>query len=141
MAETIPDLWPDYVTVTQVLTPLAVLRYQAGQLRQKTKNLLEAEVVSEVAGDQVNHHFDLIAPALSRYRYRLFTASHATDMAYPVVIDFSSYVEGFSETKEASTQESFFQLVGKIFNSRHTRSVIQSLLARSNELGAAVPAG
>ena len=47
MITEIPDLWPAEVAITTVLSPLAILRHQAGQLRRKTKNILEAEVLSE----------------------------------------------------------------------------------------------
>ncbi len=44
MANAIPDLWPDEIAELDVLTPVAILRVQAGQLRQKTRGLVEADV-------------------------------------------------------------------------------------------------
>lgn len=43
MPEMLTDLWPEIET-ENIVTPLAILRFQAGQLRTKTKGLIEAEV-------------------------------------------------------------------------------------------------
>jgi hypothetical protein len=141
MPDTIPDLWPEDVTAPTVLTPLAILRFQAGQLRQRTKGLLEADVQTQnLLEGRVQHSFDLIAPALNRYRYRLFTVEHDLEMVYPVTV--SAEGVGFpvnqlfvGETPAASafTQDQFLELVARILKADHVRSAIQSLLARSNE--------
>jgi hypothetical protein len=131
MPDTIPDLWPDEVAVTDVITPLAILNYQASQLRQKTKNLLEAEVSTDHVSKKgyVLHHFELIAPALGRYRYRLFTAGHKDEFVYPVEVKTN---EG-EEPIEAATQQEFLKVLGQVLWSSRARSVIQSLIAQSND--------
>lgn len=128
VSDGIPDLWPEYVTFTNVLTPLAILRFQASQLRRKTKNILEGEIVSEQREqDQVYHHLDLIAPALDRYRYRLLSASHNPQDVYPVAVQW------FDHDEEVSSQEELTSKLQQIFENASTRSLIQSLFARSNE--------
>ena len=76
-------------------------------------------------------------------------------MVYPVLLDEESdktLIEmlagpspkpelGKSGQRLASTQKEFIKVVGEILQSSHARSVIQSLVARSNDVkSAAVPA-
>jgi hypothetical protein len=134
MPNTIPDLWPNDIDVTEVLTPLAIMRYQAGQLRQRTKSLLEAEVdTEEPDGGKVVHHFDIVAPALDRYRYRLFTVSHDRALVYPVTLSAPWQDDWNQRDEEASTQDEFVKRMAGLLTSDHVKSVIQSLVAQSNE--------
>ena len=147
MPDTIPSLWPDDIKV-DVLTPLMILRAQAGLLSRITKGILEAEVVVEQAklggngGTPVTQiHLDLIAPALNRSGYRILTTQYSDEMAYPTHIQ-SNYVANedliaaltSSEYKKApSNEKEFINSVSNILRSSKTMSLIQSLIARSNE--------
>jgi hypothetical protein len=145
MTLTIPDLWPSDVAVTEVLTPLAILRYQAGQLRAKSKGLLEAEVTTETVDEDRTAHLylELVAPALDRYRYRLLHAWHANDFVYPVNVQSNVRDEPFlppgSQPPVAATQEQFLELVGAILSSSKAKSVVQSLIAQSNDVRGNAP--
>ena len=125
MANAVPDLWPDEVANVDMLTPLAILRIQAGQLQKKTKGLVEAEIDPEPDQEAEHYYFDIIAPALNRYRYRLLHVFHKRDQVYPV------YVEDL--TGRCATQEEFVRALSDIFSSSNTRSVISSIIAQSNE--------
>jgi hypothetical protein len=117
MPDVIPDLWPDDLAAPTVLTPLAILKFQAGQLRQRTKGLLEVDIQTQEKTNgnlHLQHSFDLIAPALNRYRYRLFTVEHDEQMVYPVTV----YAEGvgfpvdepfFEQHASAATQDQFLK--------------------------------
>lgn len=131
MPETIPDLWPKEVSV-DVVTPLAVLRHQAGLLRKRTNNLLRADVQSERGENEVVHHFELIAPALDHYRYRLFSVRHPFNLVYPSLIEAPEFdePEGYPV---ASTQGELLDLIKGILQSTRTTSVIHSLIAQINE--------
>jgi hypothetical protein len=154
MLDTIPNLWSDDIKVN-VVTPLAVLRKQAHLLTQMTKGVLEADVatVDTVYGDSgtIRHGFDVIAPALD-YRQRLFTATHGVQV-YPVVLEADCFRSqshpdlnavklgpGYdleperAGTRQAKTEDEFLNLVREILRSDKVRSVIQSLIARSNDL-------
>lgn len=152
MPDLIPDLWPDDIAVTDVVTPLAIMGYQAGQLRARTQGLLEGEVQTALDDGWTHHYFDLIAPALDRYRYRLFTARHRNEMVYPVIVESvcleeknqgSALLQALKNPEllgeknggpqEAATQREFIELVGRILRSNHAKSVIQSLIAQSND--------
>jgi hypothetical protein len=130
MGEEIPNLWPAEVSV-KVLSPVAILRAQVPRLAQLTKGILLAEITSEDSRDHVRHSFDVIAPALENYRHRLLFVQHAKQLVYPVQVD----------SHEAASQDEFMKLVADILNSPEVRSVLHSLIARSNEAGLTSAAG
>jgi hypothetical protein len=141
MAATIPNLWPDDISI-DVLPPLALLRTQASLLNKITKGILEAEVTTATnhESEAVQHQLDLIAPALDGYRYRLLTAKHQKDLLYPVTVEAAcfppvedEYIGEDSYSRQADTQQEFMKLVGQVLRSGEVRSVIQSLIARTNE--------
>jgi hypothetical protein len=139
----IPDLWPTDVTLPDVLSPATLLRYQAGQLRAKTRNLLEAEIETVPGENEVTIEFYVVAPALDRYRYLLFSVRHRPDLVYPATIVaecFRNLPQLEYEWPEADGQQQFTKLVGQVLSSRETRSVIHSLVAKSNEVKASSPA-
>jgi hypothetical protein len=129
MPDVIPDLWPEDIVVTHVRTPLAILQHQAAQLREKTKNLLEAEVDTNRVEEHVEYYFELIAPALYRYRYRLFRVRHHQDMVYPALVEGTAP----ADSGTANTEQEFIELIGKVLRSNKAKAVIQSLIAQSIE--------
>ncbi len=154
MSAVIPNLWPTIQT-PDVMLPVTILRQQASLLRQSSKGILEAEVCQIVAnGHQQWWTFFIIATQLDRYRIDIFRMTHANDYPYPVKF----YADGLlSEVRQAkliwalqeveqeypdedpyevvaSTQEEFLQILGVLLGSKKTRSVIESLLARTNDL-------
>jgi len=153
MATTIPDLWAEDITVT-VLPPLAVLKAQEGLLAQKTQGLLQAKLTCTESDKLVQYQLDLVAPSLNFYRERLLTATHEKGRYYPVVITAECFLPKagtFSPISEltavavrtmnpsldqrrAATEEEFIRLVREVLHSADVRSLIQSLIARINEL-------
>jgi hypothetical protein len=150
MTIAIPDLWSDDIKV-DVVTPLAILRAQTGPISRKTKGILEAEVttISSEAG-RVRHQLDLIASVLDGYRHRLLAATHERDLVYPVTVeaecfkpaptsgDIGEALESVTVPEpdwrpRAYTEQEFIDLVSKALRSGEVRSIIQSLIARSNE--------
>ena len=156
MSTTIRDLWPEDVSAPDVLSPLTILKYQASQLRQRTKGLLEAEVhLDERSGPWVRASFVIIAPFLDRYRLELFRIGHDSQSPYPVFVyasdlahkaksagfvwaevgqDPDDYSPPDEDEAVASSQEEFLDLLALVLNSRNTKSVLQSLLARTNDV-------
>lgn len=162
MSTTLPDLWSDDIRV-DILSPVAILRAQEGPLVQKTQGLLRASVSSSSTDEWEQHELDLIAPALGGYRVGLLSAKHRKDMVYPVIVtskallpkedayslfprillpNFSLAVaevskEGLSrDQREAATQQEFIELVRTVLRSGMVRAIIQSLIARSNDVQA-----
>jgi hypothetical protein len=133
MTEMIRNLWPDDVVETEVLTPLAIMKYQAGILKEKTNGLLCAEVRTDDESERVTHTFEIVASALENYRYKLFVVFHAMDMVYPAsVIAECLHIPG-EGWPQASTQDELLNLIFEVLNSNDAKSVRNSLLAHVNE--------
>ena len=136
MNDLVPDLWPADLEVEFVLTPEAILRTQAEKLHQKTNNLLDAQLVpfrqqvsrGVLPQTELGYHFEIIAPALGGYRFRLFTVKHAEDRVYPAFVDFTEDAE-----RTVFSQAEFAGEISRILASSTTRSVLQSLVAQSLE--------
>jgi hypothetical protein len=138
MATTIPDQWPDIDV--NILTPQAILRYQASQLKKKTRGLLDAELSVTTAGNKSSLQLDLIAPALNGYRHRVLAAHFETEMVYPAIVVADCYLEStgslafpYPGHREASTEREFLEIVAEVLRSKEVRALIDSLIARSNE--------
>jgi hypothetical protein len=103
-------------------------------------------------GERTRHHFQIVAPALGS-RHDVLTAEHLHDMPYPVTVgaacfsslDWDVTHSGYSpgldpETGErwitAPTELTFRKLVQQVFASPEVQSLIDSLIARSNEVQA-----
>ncbi len=152
MSATIPDLWSDDIEVNLV-SPVAILRAQTGFLERKTQGVLRAEVTSTTSDNREIHSLDLIAPALNGYRKSILSAAHAKDMIYPVTVRSEGLIppdRGLGDAlarlamgssgpdrKSVSSQTELIEVVREILQSGYVRSLIHSLIARSNE-GAAV---
>ncbi len=133
MSNAIQDLWPDDVVVADVLSPLTIMRHQAGQLRARTKNLLEGEVKTSAAGNGKQHEFYVVAPALNRYRYLLFKVEHADEMVYPAKIIADCLVDPYEGFPSAPGQQEFVALLKDVMSDSSTKTVIHSLIAQINE--------
>ena len=158
MAATIPILWSDDISV-DVLSPVAILQAQEEPLIQRTKGLLEAKIETVTnEGGKVQLRFDLVAPVLGNFRRRILVATHQKDLVYPVVVQAECFVSDdgspiftalaqahvkkflltnpnklLEGQRKAATSQEFIALVGDVLRSSQVRSLIQSLIARSND--------
>ena len=129
MPDTLPDLWPEIET-ENIVTPLAILRYQAGQLRAKTKGLIEAEVRTErFDDDSVCHELVIIAPALDRYEYVIATFGHHVKLVYPVAVA----IESNPRARMCNSQDELLDAVSEILRTEKVKAVISSLIAQSRD--------
>ena len=134
MAVQLPDLWPSEVGQVKVLTPLFILRHQAGLLRKRSSNVLEAEVTSTYEPDRhldTCHFLDLVVPALDRFRVRILNVRHSKMKVYPAYIAESEYSS--DENGRSNSQAEFIENLGHMLKSDDTRSLIESLLAQATE--------
>ncbi len=115
------DLWGE-IEATQVRTPLIILREQAALLGAKTKNLVEASVLTHANGDSFRHRFDLVVPALDRYTYSLFTIIHGP-LIYPVAV--------LGKSTRFETEEQFVEWLGATLSSSETKRIVTNLLAQA----------
>ena len=135
MAQSIPNLWPDDIAVSNDLkTPVTILRQQATLLGEKTQNLVVAEVSTTVeelsaGGNRFMHRFNVVAPALGNYRFCIFRVEHTIDF-YPIKISVYSPKKGQPDITVKSEGE-FAQALKEIFSSEEARRVIHALIAQS----------
>ena len=135
MQSEIPDLWPAEVGRVQVITPLLILRHQAGLLRQRSMNLLEAEVTTESDSRgplDVAHYLELVVPSLDRLQVRLLNVRHNKVRVYPAYIGANEEYAWDGESR-ANSQSEFVQKLGSLLSSPDLRATIESLLAQANE--------
>ena len=78
------DLWPANIADSKLTTPVTILKEQGELLGEKTKQLVKGEVSTHVLGPMFIHSFNIVAPTI-KYRYELFTASHAISF-YPLTV-------------------------------------------------------
>ena len=131
------DLWAEDIVIETFRTPVAILREQASLLGQKTQNLVLAEVDSSL-GSNFQHRFNITAPALGSYSYRLFTVSHPMDL-YPLNVDLDSdicYELGLffkpAPVKRISIEDEaeFLKLLDRILKAERTKYIIRTLLSQ-----------
>jgi hypothetical protein len=128
MATTIPDLWPANFGSDVELTPAAILKVQAAKLAERTNGMVVGEVKTRVEGETVFTNFNLVAPALNNYRYKLFYIAH--DFSdYPLNLTWPS--EG--EPIKVTTSEEFLVKLGEFLHSERTARIINSLIQHSQE--------
>ncbi|MEK6301201.1 MAG: hypothetical protein AABO41_10805 [Acidobacteriota bacterium] len=126
------NLWPEDIAVTQIVAPVAILKEQAALLGERTKNLVEGRVTQRKRDfmdfSKLTYDFDLVAPALDHYQYRLFSISHNVEF-YPLTIDNSDALN--DSQLHVNDEEEFLHALGQIFSSEKTKGVIKSLVAQS----------
>jgi hypothetical protein len=146
----IPDLWGEVIRV-DVRTPTVILKTQGELLQKRSKGILLAEIIVQKSAETQEILFDIRAPALGPTRQRVLKATHLVDRVYPVVVQSPGLVNtmgvgmslpvwfkpesGFDSSCAviAPTEEAFLQYLAATFQSGEVTSVIQSLIARSNE--------
>ena len=126
------NLWPEDIALTQIVAPVAILKEQAALLGERTKNLVEGRVTQRKRDYlyplTLTYDFDLVAPALDHYQYRLFSISHDVEF-YPLTIDNSDALN--DNQLHVNDEEEFLSALGQIFSSDKTKGVIKSLVAQS----------
>ena len=129
MPSAIPDLWPDDLSVADVVPPVVILRQQASLLGKKFKYVIEGEVQSDELGGNFVHSLYIVAPALGDYHYLLCRVTHDIE-PYPLrIID----VKDLQQIPCKDEQE-FIKELGNIFQSEWTRRVMASLIAQSEAI-------
>jgi hypothetical protein len=100
-----------------------VLRGEVTSLETKAKRRDGSEQ------KRLHHFLNVIAPAAGNLRRRVVSIIHAQDGAYPVsVLEIND-----NYNDEAASEDQFIQMLARVLTSSETISVLQSLIARSNE--------
>ena len=142
------DLWPSDLSTVDQRSPLTILKEQASLLGEKTQNIVIAELedisileLPSLRKCPFRYGFLLICPALSHYRFRLFSIGYDIYM-YPVYFDLDSdvaeeilkdiHVElGKDGALQASNEEEFIEILKRVFSSRKAVQVIRALLSQA----------
>jgi hypothetical protein len=119
------NLWPDDIGESDLVTPVSILREQAALLGPKTENLVTAEVRTAAVQKNIQHSFDLIAAAL-KYRYQLFTVTHAISL-YPLTGSFRN------TATRCANETDFRHWLASVFTSEKTKTIVKALIAQSRE--------
>ena len=118
------DLWPAEIGTTKITAPVTILRKQASILAQRTKGLLEAEVLTNSqVSSQIVHRFVLVAPALDNYRYELFNVMHDVRL-YPTQGVFQG------RSTQLDNEEAFVNWLKSVLSSRETRQVVDGIISQ-----------
>ncbi len=128
METQIRDLWPSDIGIASLVTPVTILREQAALLGEKTGNLVQAEVKTSSSGQVVTHSFNLIAPAMGNYRYRLLSATHNVEV-YPLSLNFDPTNSGIT----VKTEQEFIEQLSKWLSSEKAVNIVKSLIAQSQQ--------
>ncbi|MSP00531.1 MAG: hypothetical protein EXR07_05690 [Acetobacteraceae bacterium] len=116
--------------VTNVRTPLSILREQASAITTQTKGALVGLVETRADGDSfVYIRLELSVPALNDYRYRILTYQQPVEL-YPGRLIVGGDLRGDSVTDEST----FLSDVKKILSSEQITNVVRSLLAQAKEI-------
>ena len=115
------------------------LRSKRGLLGERTQNIVIAEVIriKKEEMDRLNFGFNLVAPAMSSYRVRLFIMSHGILNFYPVsmvsTIVRKNPKERFTEW-HARDQDELLRDLRDIFYNERTVNLIRVLRAPKRRL-------
>jgi len=138
------DLWPDDIASTEsIKSPAYILKEQASLLGKKTKNIITA-AINTIANRQpiIQYDFIIIAPALSNYRYRLFSIYYNIISIYPctmfIDVDIFKEISMYCNVKKSDqssitihSESELEQAMRYIFKSEKTKQLIKSLIAES----------
>jgi len=127
----IPNLWPDDIE-TEVVSPVVILRTQAIALSSVTKGVLEARVTTVEGEESMAHDLDIVAPALG-YEHRILTVAHGKELVYPATL-MAMTSPGEAFRGECFSEHDLIVGLREVLSSPGVKSVIHSLIARSNEL-------
>ena len=130
------NLWPEDIAVTDVVAPVSIMKEQASLLGERTKNLVEGRVtpgadsaakVDLLLENRFRYDFDLVAPALNNYRYRLFSILHGLNF-YPLTLESAPLDSG---PIQVTNEEQFLTWLEAIFSAEKTKTIISLLIAQS----------
>ena len=139
------NLWPEDIgKMKKINIPENILKDQASLLGGKANKLVLAEVIhdkSEYSGKTI-FKFNIIAPTYDdRFRYNLFWIEHEIDL-YPLVLysqnkilgEFCDELPSNPEINlpfiKINSEEEFLETLKKIFNTKTTRKIINSILVQ-----------
>lgn len=142
------DLWPEDIDIDGQITPLSILKEQASLLGEKTRNLVKASVNTRVStegrplgiSETIYYDFDIVAPLLNNYRFRLFTAAQDIMKIYPISIvlgeKLAREIYGHKEGRMSiriDNEESLLAELERILSSESTKNIIRTFSSQRSD--------
>lgn len=143
LSGTIARILPDNFEKLNTVPPVAILRQLAYELGRKTRNIVEGDVRTSIAGNEgyrylVHHIFELVAPALDGIRYELFRVEQDVISPYPNTLILNREDKKVSKIHTIANEAELLTVLQQIFASEQTKTIIESLITQST---AVVPTG
>jgi len=158
MSDAIQSLWSKGIDSNEP-APISVLKSQIAPIKEMTKGLIEAEILTWSGNDGfVYYLFDLIAPKLNLARHCILGISHPETRLYPVTVQAECLKKnpksrgvpevgaetsgswsiniirdraGNTDWPQAKNGKDLIDLLTKVFQSEAVAGLIQTLVARS----------
>ncbi|MBF0450165.1 MAG: hypothetical protein HQK75_05645 [Candidatus Magnetomorum sp.] len=139
------DLWPTDIINPRLRAPITILKEQAILLQQKTNGVIHAQVKRLKPESQLNkengiffYEFQVIAPSLQDYQYRLFTISHEIEL-YPITLETDKIIarELGNDNNDPiilKSEPDYIERLRKIFCTKKTKKIINAMIAQSVEI-------
>lgn len=120
----IPDLWG--TLNLDVLSPKTVLMAQSAHFEKRSKGLLRLDIQEEKvdAASITKYHIYIVAPVLNNERHELATL-YIGKTLFPV--------RAMGSNDQMPDQNSFMKYLHDLFNSKQTKSILDSLVAKIND--------
>jgi len=124
------SLWGELPIEEQVETPAWILKQQAMALQKVTHGILDARIVTTNMGEELEHAFRIVAPALGNYSTEILTVRHPAEL-FPVEVRAN-----WGAWREAKDADDLKLKLKEVLQSDRTRRVVRGLVAQSRDLGA-----
>lgn len=143
LSGTIARILPENFEKLDTMPPVAILRQLAYELGRKTRNVVEGDVRTVIAGNEgyrylVHHIFELVAPALDGIRYELFRIEQDVVSPYPIELRLNRDDKQISKVHSIKNESELIATLEQVFSSDQTKKIIASLITQST---AVVPSG
>ncbi|HEX8197714.1 MAG TPA: hypothetical protein VF571_16095 [Pyrinomonadaceae bacterium] len=126
------DLWGDISVDRGIKLPVTILKEQATILGEKTNKILEAKVYPLGMSDKerVGYYLNIIAPALSNYKFEVLSIDHPALFVYPLNLHYKTH-EGAWTSSVCKDETEFISKLKEVLSSEIVHKVIASLIAQS----------
>ncbi len=131
------NLWGEIPVESEIKLPVTILKEQASILGEKTNKILEATVtqINTQSKDTVAYSFNIIAPALSNYKFKVLTLTHPAIFVYPVNITFQQNAGNWVQ-RSCTDESQFIEMLGQILSSEIVHKAVGALIAQSKAAAA-----
>lgn len=129
------SFWPK-LEAESVITPLSILKEQGKKLQEMTNGVLLYEVSNKKLIDGTKelmlNEFYIVAPLLDNIKYMLFSIAYPSISVFPLNFKNVDTLD-IKNTINISNWESFNHILKSLLRDKHTKIILENLLAHSKE--------